>query len=189
MVGTLFGLFVTHPRPRPPSSRATRSNCCHRVICRLGTLRRVLTTCRHRAIHALAHVDAAVAAADRDVIVLTVRLIGQDVSDDAAGAGEPMRTNALFRGSMRLPNVTATGAAADRACARRVRPSPPARRLHSSEVYVGESATLSADDQASAGRGLGGPHCARRPAVRLLIQHRSGRMDSCRRPSAGVDAR
>ena len=74
-----------------------------------------------------------------------------------------------------------SGAAADRAGAQRLRRDRrrPILRLRSSDVYVGESSTLSADEQA---RLLGEAwERADKPEpldVRLVIYHRSGRTDT-----------
>ena len=134
--------------------------------------------------HALGHVVAALqAAGDRDVVIMTVRLLGID-----DGGVEPGRRGNDH--SLRAP------ASLRRRRDRRTAGRPvrllivPARnvvdaivatvlRLRSSDVYVGESSTLSAADQA---RLLGDAwERAEKPEpldVRLVIHHRSGRADT-----------
>jgi magnesium transporter len=134
--------------------------------------------------HALDHVVAALqAAGDRDVVVMTVRLIGiDDAGVEAASESTPTSYERRL-----LSDVVAIAE-------RRNRPVRllivPARnvvdaivgtvlRLRSSDVYVGESSTLSAADQA---RLLGDAwERADKPVpldVRLVIHHRSGRADT-----------
>ena len=138
----------------------------------------VLVCVRHP--HSLAHVAAALqGSGDRDVVVMTVRLLGTDVDDDesastAATAAEQYlfsRVVALterHRRSVRLLVVPAHDVF-DAIVATLV-------RLRSSEIYVGESVSLSADDQA---RLLGDAwERAEKPddlQVRLVIHHHSGR--------------
>jgi magnesium transporter len=130
--------------------------------------------------HVLAHLMAALqAASDRDVVVMTVRLVGVDVSDD------PARHPQATEEERRL--FTAVVAIAER-YGRAVRllivpgtdvfdaVAQTVVRLRSSEVYTGESETLSADDQAR----LLGEAWERVPKaesfdVRLVIHHSSGR--------------
>ena len=130
--------------------------------------------------HFLAHLTAALqAAGDRDVVVMTVRLVGLDVSDD------PSRHAEATPSERRL--FTAVVAVAERyGRAVRLLIVPASNvfdavaetvvRLQSSEVYTGESETLSADDQAR----LLGEAWERVPKaepldVRLVIHHGSGR--------------
>jgi magnesium transporter len=128
---------------------------------------------------ALTHLTAALrAAGDRDVVAMTVRLVGVDVPDDPSAC--PRTTDDESR------LLSAVVALAERE-ARPVRllivPGvnvfdavvETALRLGSAEVHVGESATLSADDQA---RLLGdawerAPH-ARGVDVRLVVHHPRG---------------
>jgi len=133
--------------------------------------------------HALAHVVAALqAAGDRDVVVMTARVIDVDVSEDAAGQSTPTPYERRL-----LSDVVALAERIGRPVRLMI---VPARnvidaivativRLRSSDVYVGESATLSAADQAR----LLGEAWERidKPEpldVRLVICHRSGRADS-----------
>ena len=134
--------------------------------------------------HALDHVVAALqAAGDRDVVVMTVRLLGiDDAGMEPGGESTPTPYERRL-----LSDVVAIAE-------RRNQPVRllivPARnvvealvatilRLRSSDVYVGESSTLSAADQA---RMLGDAwERADKPGtldVRLVIHHRSGRADT-----------
>jgi magnesium transporter len=128
----------------------------------------------------LAHLAAALqAAGDREVVVMTVRLVGVDVSDELATQADATDDERrLLTGvamlaerhgrAVRLVIVPATNvfdAVAE-----------TASRLRSAEVYVGESETLAADDQAR----LLGDAWERAPKpqlvdVRLVIHHSSGR--------------
>ena len=133
--------------------------------------------------HALAHVAAALqAAGDRDVVVMTARLIGMDVTEDAAGQSTPTAYERRL-----LTDVVALAERIGRPVRLLI---VPARnvidalvgtviRLRASDVYVGESASLSAADQA---RLLGEAwERADKPDaldVRLVIHHRSGRNDT-----------
>jgi magnesium transporter len=133
--------------------------------------------------HALSHVVAALqAAGNRDVVVMTARLIDVDVSEDAVGQGTPTPYERRL-----LSDVVALAERIGHPVRLMI---VPARnvidaivttivRLRSSDVYVGESATLSAADQA---RLLGEAwERVEKPEpldVRLVICHRSGRADS-----------
>jgi len=133
--------------------------------------------------HALAHVAAALqAAGDRDVVVMTARLIGMDVTEDEAGQRAPTAYERRL-----LTDVVALAERIGRPVRLLI---VPARnvidalvgtviRLRASDVYVGESASLSAADQA---RLLGEAwERADKPDaldVRLVIHHRSGRTDT-----------
>ena len=129
--------------------------------------------------HTLTHLTAALrAAGDRDVVVMTVRLVGVDVPDDPAV--NPRTTD----DERRL--LSAVVALAERE-ARPVRllivPGvnvfdaiiETARQLQSAEIHSGESETLSADDQAR----LLGEAWERVPGtrgadVRLVVHHPRG---------------
>jgi len=139
----------------------------------------VLVAVRHT--HTLGHLLAAVQeAGERDVVVLTIRLEGID--DEAEGSQPTRDERRLFSKVMALTErhgkpvrllITPAQDAFDGVVA-------VALRLHSSEVYVGESSTLPADEQA---RILGEAwERAERPAshqhLRLVIYRKSGRMDS-----------
>ena len=154
----------------------------------------VLVTVRNP--RSLVHLTAALeGAGDRDVVVMTVRLVGVDVPDDAATDAAPTRAE------QRL--LSAVVALAER----RSRPVRllivPARnvfdaiarrslRLRSSEIHVGESATLSADDQArllgEAWERVAEARTARRPPRRPSPQ-RPHRHLSARRASAVAQSR
>jgi magnesium transporter len=133
--------------------------------------------------HSLAHVVAAIQeAGDRDVVVVTVRLLGIDVDDETGGGVASTREERYLFSRV---------AAVTEGYGRRVRflivPAHNvfdailgvAVRLRSTEVHVGESSSLSADDQ---GRLLGeawervekaaGQH------LRLVIHRDNGRTES-----------
>jgi magnesium transporter len=133
--------------------------------------------------HALAHVGAALhAAGSRDVVVMTVRLLGIDVDDDPTGGTDPTPYERQL-----FSQVVAIAERAGRPVRLLIVPATnvfdavvaTVLRLRSSEVYVGESTSLSADDQA---RLLGEAwEEAPKPAdlkVRLVIVHHSGRADA-----------
>ena len=121
-------------------------------------------------------------ATDRDVVVMTVRLLGVDVDEESAGDPQPTPAEAdlLARAStlaerhgrpIRLLIVPALNPI-DAITA-------TALRLGSSEIHVGESSTLAADAQAR----LLGEAWERVPAasghtIRLVIHHPSGRADA-----------
>jgi magnesium transporter len=132
--------------------------------------------------HALMHVAAALRTPrDRDIVVMTARLRDVDVEEDALDDTTPTPAEQLlfsrvlaiaerYARPVRLL-VVPGGDVFDAIVAALV-------RLQASELYVGESATLSADAQA---RLLGEawervPHSAV-GEVRLVIHHASGRAD------------
>ncbi|MGE5243946.1 MAG: magnesium transporter [Betaproteobacteria bacterium] len=132
--------------------------------------------------HALGHVGAALrAAGDRDVVVMTARLFGIDVDDDTSHGRNPTEPERQL-----LSQVVAIAERAGHPVHLLIVPAQnvfdavasAAVRLESSEVYVGESASLSAADQA---RLLGDAwERAEKSAdrdVRLVIHHDSGRND------------
>ncbi len=137
----------------------------------------VLVCVRHP--HSLAHVSTALqGSGDRDVVVMTVRLLGADVDDESAEMTATPAEQQLFshvvalterhRRSVRLLIVPAHDVF-DAIASTVV-------RLRSSEVYVGESTSLSANDQ---GRLLGEAwerlEKTEDLQVRLVIYHHSGR--------------
>ncbi|HET9219348.1 MAG TPA: magnesium transporter [Terriglobia bacterium] len=141
----------------------------------------VLVAIRHP--DSLTHVVTAIqAAGDRDVVAVTVRVLGVDV-DDEPGNGTPSTRDERYLFSQVI--------ALTERYARPVRllivPAQNifdgvvgvALKLHSSEIYVAESDTLSANDQA---RLLGDAwERAEKPAetkLRLVICHKSGRTDA-----------
>jgi len=133
--------------------------------------------------HALSHVVAALqAAGDRDVVVMTARLIDVDVPEDSVGQSTPtMYERRLLSDVVALAERIGRPVRLMIVPARNVIDAIVATvvRLRSSDVYVGESATLSAADQAR----LLGEAWERtdKPEgldVRLVICHRSGRADS-----------
>ena len=129
--------------------------------------------------HTLTHLSAAFrAAGSRDVVAVTVRLVGVDVPDDPAV--DPHITDDERR---LLSAVTAAAERQGRAVRLMIVPGvnvfdslvDTALRLRSSEIHVGESETLSADDQA---RLLGEAwERAARPSdvdLRLVVHHPRG---------------
>jgi magnesium transporter len=141
----------------------------------------VLVAVRHP--DSLAHVVTAMqAAGDRDVVALTVRVLGVDV-DDEPGHGTPSTRDERYLFSQ----VVALTERYARPIRLLIVPAQNifdgvvavALRLHSSEIYVAESDTLSASDQA---RLLGEAwERADKPPetkLRLVICHRSGRTDA-----------
>jgi magnesium transporter len=133
--------------------------------------------------HLLAHVVGALqSAGDRDVVVMTARLLDVDVTEDASSQSTPTPYERRL-----LSDVVALAERVGRPVRLLI---VPARnvvdaivgtviRLRSSDIYVGESSTLSAADQA---RLLGEAwERAEKPEaldVRLVIYHRSGRADT-----------
>jgi magnesium transporter len=133
--------------------------------------------------HALTHVVAALqSAGNRDVVVMTARLIDVDVSEESAGQSTPTPYERRL-----LSDVVALAERIGRPVRLLIVPARNVSdaivgtivRLRSSDVYVGESATLSAEDQA---RLLGDAwERTEKPQpldVRLVIYHRSGRADT-----------
>ena len=129
--------------------------------------------------HILAHLVGAIRdAGDRDVVAMTVRLVGMDVPDDpiAGPACDGGRAGAVVgrdRAAERegravrlmiVPGVNVFDSVVETAL-----------RLESAEIHVGESETLSADDQA---RLLGDAwERASKPSavdVRLVVHHPRG---------------
>ena len=133
--------------------------------------------------HSLAHVGVALQApGDRDVVAMTVRLIGVDVDKDTASETAPTEYERRL-----LSAVVALAERYERPVRLLIVPAhsvpdaiaTTAIRLRSSEIVVGESSTLSADDQA---RMLGDAwERSDKPEaldVRLVVHHRSGRADT-----------
>jgi magnesium transporter len=132
--------------------------------------------------HALMHVAAALRTPrDRDVVVMTARLRDIDVEEDALDDTTPTATEQLL-----FSRVLAIAERYARPVRLLVVPGSDVfdaivaaiLRLQASELYVGESATLSAEAQAR----LLGEAWERVPHgslgdVRLVIQHASGRSD------------
>jgi magnesium transporter len=132
--------------------------------------------------HALGHVAAALRAArDRDVVVMTARLFGVDVDDDTSHSQAPTEPERRL-----FSEVVAIAERYGRPVHLLIVPAQnvfdavvsAVVQLGSSEVFVGESASLSAADQA---RLLGDAwERADKPEgldVRLVIYHNSGRTD------------
>jgi magnesium transporter len=133
--------------------------------------------------HLLAHVVAALqTSGDRDVVVMTARMLDVDVSEESAGQTTPTPYERRL-----LSDVVALAERVGRPVRLLIVPTRnvvdaivgTVIRLRSSDVYVGESSTLSAEDQA---RLLGDAwERTDKPEaldVRLVIYHRSGRADT-----------
>ena len=133
--------------------------------------------------HSLAHVVAALhTSGDRDVVVMTARVLDVDVSEETARTSTPTQyERRLFLDVVALAErlgrpvrllIVPTRSVVDAIVGTVV-------RLRSSDVYVGESSTLSAADQA---RLLGEAwERADKPEpldVRLVVYHGSGRADT-----------
>jgi magnesium transporter len=141
----------------------------------------VLVAVRHP--HSLSHVAAALqAAGDRDVVVMTARLFGVDVEGDGSDRAEPTPAERRL-----LSRVVALAERYHRPVHLLIVPAQSVFeavtatiiRLRSSELYVGESSLLSADEQSQL---LGEAwERAEKPDgldVRLVIHHHSGRDDA-----------
>jgi magnesium transporter len=140
----------------------------------------VLVAVRNRG--TLAHVEAAFQAArDRDVVVMTARVSGTDAEGDPTSSSEPTAGERQL-----LVDVVAVAERYQRPVRLLIVPAQNVfdavvatiLRLQSSEIYVGESSSLSADEQA---RLLGEAwEDADKPEdlnLRLVIYHNSGRAD------------
>jgi len=133
--------------------------------------------------HLLAHVVAALkTSGDRDVVIMTARLLDADITEEG-----PSQTTPTTYERRLLSDVVALAERMGRPVRLLIVPThnvfdaivTSVLRLRSSDVYVGESITLSAEDQA---RLLGEAwERADKPEaldVRLVIHHRSGRADT-----------
>src|SRR6185436_15529580 len=129
--------------------------------------------------HVLAHLTAALhSARDRDVVVMTARLVGVDVPDDPS-----INPRATDDEKRLLSAVVALAERHGRAVRLLIAPgvdvsdtvAATALRLQSSEIHVGESATLPAQEQARL-LGQAWEHAAgpKPLGVRLVIHHRTG---------------
>ena len=130
--------------------------------------------------HFMAHLTTALqAAGDRDVVVITVRLMGVDVSDHLSPQGGTTDDERRLLGA-----AAALAERHGRAVRLLIVPATnvfdaiisTVLRLRSSEIYVGESETLAADDQARL-LGEAWERAAKTEPldVRLVIHHSSGR--------------
>jgi magnesium transporter len=141
----------------------------------------VLVTVRHT--HLLGHVNAALqAAGDRDVVIMTVRLLGVDIDGDAFADTEPTpEERRLFSQVVALAERHGRPVRLLIVPARNVFDAiaTTVLRLHSSEVYVGESSTLPAEEQARLlGEAWENADKSESFDVRLVIYHHSGRTDA-----------
>ncbi len=141
----------------------------------------VLVAVRHP--HSLGHLTAALqAAGDRDVVVMTVRLLGIDVDEDGSTDGMVTRDERrLFAEVVTLTERLGRPIRLLIVPAHNIFDAVVATvlRLRSSDVYVSESSTLSGAEQA---RLLGEAwERAEKPEaleLRLVIHHGSGREDA-----------
>ena len=133
--------------------------------------------------HSLGHVVAALQTTrDREIVVMSVRMLGVDAEDDGSSDARPTAAErAIFS------RVSAIAERYKRPVRLLVVPSrnvfdaivQTVLRLQASEIYVGESVTLSADAQAR----LLGDAWERAPKsegheVHLVIHHNTGRSDT-----------
>ncbi len=171
-----------------PSNRTSRptarpSSCCRRSSRSVMPKRGpggLLVPVRH--LYSLSHVSQALTAAgDRDVVVMTVRVLGVDVEDDATIDPRPTPAEQLL-----LSQVVALAERQNRAVRLLIVPARDVfdaiatamHRLRSSEVHVGESTTLPADGQARLlGEAWERLELEQALDVRLVIHHPSGRAD------------
>jgi magnesium transporter len=133
--------------------------------------------------YSLAHAAAALQTSrDRDVVAMTVRLLGVDVTDD--GFDDPTPTASEKKV---LTEVATLAERYNRPIRLLVVPARDVfdaivatiLRLRSSDVYVGESSTLSADDQSRLLGDAWERAAKEEPLdVRLVVHHRSGRSDT-----------
>ena len=138
----------------------------------------ILVAVRHP--HSLGHLAAALQqVGDRDVVVMTARLLGLDVPDDGTAVSPTPTPEERFLFSQ----VTALAEQFGQVVHLSVVPAHNAFdaviaavvRERSSEVHVGESVTLSADDQArQLGEAWERADKTEALHVRLVVHHRSG---------------
>jgi len=141
----------------------------------------ILVAVRHA--NSLAHLSAAIqTAGERDVVVVTIRLLGIDVDDETGEGTTATRSEhylfsqvvALaerFRCPVRLLIVPSRNAFDGTIAV--------ALRLQSSEVYVGESETLSPDEQARLlGEAWERANKSESLKLRLVVYRHNGRADS-----------
>jgi CBS domain-containing protein len=141
----------------------------------------VLVPVRH--LYSLSHVSKALqTAGDRDVVVMTVRVLGVDVEDDAVIDPKPTSAEKLL-----LSQVVGLAERHNRAIQLLIVPARDVfdaiaaaiHRLRSSEIHVGESTTLPADGQARLlGEAWERIETDEPLDVRLVIHHLSGRTDT-----------
>jgi magnesium transporter len=140
----------------------------------------VLVTVRHP--NSLVHLAAAMqTAGERDIVVVAVRVLGVDVDDESAGTTSTRDERYLFAQVVALTERYAHPVRLLIVPAQNVFDGVigVAIRLKSSEVYVGESSTLPASEQArllgEAWERVDKPEDQK---LRLVIHHHSGRTDA-----------
>ena len=176
---------ATRARPSTSAPTRARSTCCSPPSSRPTRSRPVPATCWCRSAIRICSPTSSAALqtpGDRDVVVMTARLLDVDVSEESAGQTTPTPYERRL-----LSDVVALAERVGRPVRLLIVPTRnvvdaivgTVIRLRSSDVYVGESSTLSAEDQA---RLLGEAwERADKPEaldVRLVIYHRSGRADT-----------
>ncbi len=133
--------------------------------------------------NSLAHLGHAfTAAADRDVVVMTARLLGADAEEDDPHALRPTAgEQALFSNVVTLAERHGRNVRLLIVPAANVFDATVSAvlRLQASDVYVGESSTLSSDTQARLlGEAWERNETGHLHGVRLVILHRSGRTET-----------
>jgi magnesium transporter len=133
--------------------------------------------------HSLAHVVAALQTSrDRDVVIMAARMLGPDAVDDNSDRTQPTAAERLL-----FSRVAATAERYRRPVRLLVVPArnvfdaivAAVLRLQASEIYVGESVTLSADAQARLlGDAWERAESSKDHEVHLVIHHSSGRTDT-----------
>jgi magnesium transporter len=140
----------------------------------------VLVTVRHP--HSLGHLAAAMQrAGERDIVVVAVRVLGIDVDDESAGTTSTRDERYLFSQVVALTERYAHPVRLLIVPAQNVFDGVigVAIRLNSSEVYVGESSTLPAAEQARLlGEAWERAEKSEEQKLRLVIHHHSGRTDA-----------
>jgi magnesium transporter len=140
----------------------------------------VLVTVRHP--HSLGHLAAAMqAAGDRDIVVVAVRVLGVDIDDESAGTTSTRDERYLFAQVVALTERYAHPVRLLIVPAQNVFDGVigVAMRLNSSEVYVGESSSLPASEQARLlGEAWERAEKTEEQKLRLVIHHHSGRTDA-----------
>jgi len=140
----------------------------------------VLVTVRHP--HSLAHLASAMqTAGDRDIVVVAVRVLGIDVDDESAGTTSTRDERYLFAQVVALTERYAHPVRLLIVPAQNVFDGVigVAMKLNSSEVYVGESSTLPASEQARLlGEAWERAEKTEEQKLRLVIHHHSGRTDA-----------
>ncbi len=188
-LGLIVGLFGLSPRRGPAAAAAAgeldaeqllpaTTLSLDRIEARPGA---VLVPVRNP--HSLGHVIAALqTSADRDVVIMTARLLGPDALDDALDHPQPTPAERML-----FSRVAATAERYRRPVRLLIVPArnvfdaivDAVLKVQASEIYVGESVTLSADAQARLlGEAWERAATSEGHEVHLLIHHSTGRTDT-----------